>query len=168
MPDDPAFPPPQALLRGLDPRVLMNSRELLHSTVKENEVVNELEQPTLLAHQEQILVELEACVIRLILLPLEEVLLRGANRAVLHAFRIVAGEHDLHRREERLVELLPLIREQLSDPVPDRHPAVLELDDPNGDAVQVQDEIRASLKVAPESYFFGYCKVILPGLCPVD
>ena len=44
------------------------------------------------AHLEQVLVQLEAAVVRLVLLPLQEVLLRRADGAVLQPLGVVAGE----------------------------------------------------------------------------
>ena len=129
VPDDAALVGVDALLRRLDAEILMHPRELLHAAVEEHEVVHQLDEPLLAAHLEQILVELEAGVVRLVLLPLEEILLRRSDRAVAQALGIVAGEDDLHRGEEPLVELPLLVGEQLPDAVADGDVAVLEFDD---------------------------------------
>ena len=57
------------LLRRLDAEILMHARQLLHAAVEQHEVVHQLDEPVLAAHLEQILVELEAAVVRLVLLP---------------------------------------------------------------------------------------------------
>jgi hypothetical protein len=70
------------------------------------------------AHLEQVLVELEAAVVLLVLLPLQEILLRCADGAVAQPLGIVAGEDELHRAEEPLVELGLLVGE-VADAVAD-------------------------------------------------
>ena len=84
-------------LRRLDAEILMHPRQLLHAAIEEHEIVQELDEPLLAAHLEQILVELEARVVRLVFLPLEEILLGRSDRPVAQALGIVPGEDDLHR-----------------------------------------------------------------------
>ena len=111
VPDDAALLLAHVRLRGLDAEILVRARQLLHAAVEEHEVVHQLDQPVLRAHLEQILVELEAAVVRLVFLPLQEVLLRRADGAVLQPLGVVAGEDELHRAEEPLVELRLLVGE---------------------------------------------------------
>ena len=96
-------------LRRLDAEILMHARQLLHAAVEEHEVVHQLDQPVLVAHLEQILVELEAAVVLFVLLPLQEILLRRADGPVLQALGVVAREDELHRAEEPGVELRLLV-----------------------------------------------------------
>ena len=84
-------------LRGLDTEVLVDARQLLHPAVEQHKVVHQFDQSVLAAHLEQVLVQLEAAVVRFILLPLHEVFLRRADGAVLETFGVVAGQADLHR-----------------------------------------------------------------------
>src|SRR5262245_29801781 len=103
----------------------MHARQLLHAAIKENEVVHQLDKSMLLAQLEQVLVELEAGVVLLVFLPLEKHFLRSANRAELQPLGIVAGENELHRAEEPLIEIGLLVRQALPDTVADRHAALL-------------------------------------------
>ena len=80
VPDDAALLLPHVRLRRLDAEILVHARQLLHAAVEEHEVVHQLDQPVLRAHLEQVLVQLEAAVVLLVLLPLQEVLLRRADR----------------------------------------------------------------------------------------
>ncbi len=106
-------------LRGLDAEILVRARQLLHAAVEQHEVVHQLDQPVLAAHLEQVLVQLEAAVVRFVFLPLQEVLLRRADGAVPQPLGVVAGEDELHGGEEPLVELRLLVREALADAVAD-------------------------------------------------
>ena len=116
------------LLRGLDAEVLVHARQLLHAAVEEHEVVHQFDQPVLVAHLEQILVQLEAAVVLLVFLPLQEILFRRADGAVLQALGVVAGEDELHRAEEPGVELRLLVGQVLADAVANADAAVLQLD----------------------------------------
>ena len=112
-------------LSSLDSEILVCARQLLDTAVKEDEVVHQLDKPLFRAHQQQVLVQLEAPVVVFVLLPLEEVLFWGSDGAVLQSLRIVAGEHKLHSAEEPGIELRLLIREALADAVANAHAAVL-------------------------------------------
>jgi hypothetical protein len=50
----------------------MHPWQLLHTAVKHDEVVHQLKQPVLAAHLQQVLVQLEATVVSLVLFPLKE------------------------------------------------------------------------------------------------
>ena len=123
---------------------------------------------SLLAHLEQILVQLEAAVVLLVLLPLQEVLLRRADGAVLQPLGVVAGEDELHGAEEPRVELRLLVGEVLADAVADGDAAVLQLQHADGDAVDVEHEVGPPLVVALERHFLGDGEVVLLRLVPVD
>ena len=146
----------------------MHPRQLLHAAIEEHEIVQELDEPFLAAHLEKILVELEARVVRLVLLPFEEILLGRSDRPVAQAFGIVPGEDDLHRAKEPLVELPLLIGEQLPDAVADGDVAVLEFDDRHRDAVDVEHEVGSPLVVAAQGHFLGNGEIVLLRLCPID
>src|SRR5207249_8805067 len=70
VPDDATLLLAHMLLCGLDAEVLVHTRQLLHATVEQHKVVHQLDEATFLAQLEQILVELEAAVFLLVLLPL--------------------------------------------------------------------------------------------------
>src|SRR5262249_46055212 len=82
MPDDAALAGVDALLGRLDAEILMRSRQLLHATVKKDEIVQKLDEPLLAAHLEEVLVELEAGIVGLVFFPFKEVLLGRAEGAV--------------------------------------------------------------------------------------
>jgi hypothetical protein len=144
------------------------ARQLLHAAAEQHEVVDQLQQPALLAQLEQILVQLEAAVVRLVLLPLQEVLFRRADGAILQPLRVVAGKQDLDGGEEPLVECLLLVGEQLPNTVADAHAAVLQLHDADGDAVEVEHQVGPPLVPALERHLLGDGEVVLLRLRPVD
>jgi hypothetical protein len=128
-------------LRGLDAEVLVHARQLLHAAVEQHEVVHQLEQPRLGAHLQQVLVELEAAVVGLVFLPLQEVLLRRADGAVLQPLGVVARKDELHRAEEPGVELGCWFDRFWRMPSPMDDAAVLQLEHAHRDAVDVQHEV---------------------------
>ena len=95
----------------------MHARQLLDAAVEEHEIVHQLDEPALRTHLEQVLVELEAGVVLLVFLPLQEIFLLRADGAVLQALGVVAGEDELHRAEEPGVELRLLVGQVLADAV---------------------------------------------------
>ncbi len=103
-----------------------------------------------------------------VLLPLQEVLLRRADGAVLQPLGVVAGEDELHGAEEPGVELRLLVGEALPDAVADGDAAVLQLQHADGDAVHVQHEVGPPLVVALERHLLGDGEVVLLRLVPVD
>lgn len=108
----------------------------------------------------------------LVLLPLEELVLRRFDGAVLQALRNAAGEDDLDGGEEPGVELLLGVGEQLPDAVTDGHPTVLQLQHTDGDAVHVDHAVRPPLASAPisglERHILGDGEVVVLRLAPVD
>ena len=77
------------------------------------------------------------------LLPGQVVLLGRPDHAVAKSLGVVAGHDQLDGREEGLDELALLAVDVLADPLGDRHGRTLELDDREGDPVDVEDEVRA-------------------------
>jgi hypothetical protein len=168
VPDDAALLVADMALRRLDAEILVRARQLLHPAVEQHKVVHEFDQPALVAHLEQILVQLEAAVVRLVLLPLEEILFRRADGAVLQPLGIVAGKDELHRREEPGIKRRLLVREALPDAVADGDAAVLEFQHADGDAVYVKNNIGAPLMVTLERYLLGDGEVVALGVAPVN
>jgi hypothetical protein len=159
------------LLRRLDAEVLVHPRQLLHAAVEQHEVVHQLDQPRLGAHLQQVLVELEAAVVGLVFLPLQEVLLRRADGAVLQPLGVVAREDELHRAEEPGIELWRLVRQVLPDAVADGRAAVLQLDHAHRNAVDVQHQIGSPLvptQPAAQRHFLGEGEVVGQRPLPVD
>jgi len=168
VPDDAALALVGVPLRGLDAEILVHSRHLLDAAVEQHEIVHQLDQPILAAHLQQVLVQLVAAVVGLVFLPLQEELLRCIDGAVLQTFRVIAGKHELHRAEKPLVERRLLVGQQLADTIANADPTVLQLDDRDGDAIDVQHQIRPSLKAASERDLLGDGEIIGFGIGPVD
>ena len=85
----------------------------------------------------------------------------GADRAVVQALGVVAGEDDLHGGEEPFVEFRLLVGEVLPDAVADAHAAVLQFDDADGDAVHISTMSGRRSWLALERHFFGDGEVVL-------
>ena len=145
----------------------MHSRQLLHPAIEEHEVVHQFEQPLLGAHLEQVLVELEAAVVCFVLFPLEEILFLRLDRAVLQSLGIVPGEEELHRAEEPLVEFRALVREALANAVADGNTAVLQFDYTDGDAIEIEHEVRTPLVLASQRDLLGDREIVFPWLVPI-
>ena len=168
VPDDPAPVGAHVPLGRLHRRVLVRPRQLLDAPVEQHEVAHQLEEPRLLAELEQVLVELVARVLGLVLLPGLEHLLGRADRPVAQPLGVVPREDDLDRAEEPLVELPRLVRDQLPDPVADAHRAALQLDHRDGEPVDVEHEVRPPLVLSPERHLLGEGEVVRLGIVPVD
>ena len=74
--------------------------------------------------------------------------------------RIAAREYQLHRREKALVENLLLIGDELAHAVGDLNRTPLQFDNADGDAVQVEDDVRPALEAAAQSHFLGEGEVV--------
>ncbi len=75
------IPPSRRLMNScadLMAHILMDARELLLS-VKEHKVADDLDEPVLVAHPEQVFVELEAGVVALVFFPAQVVFSRGCR-----------------------------------------------------------------------------------------
>ena len=122
--------------------------------------MHQLDQPLLAAHLEQVLVQLEAAVVRLVLLPLQEILLLCPDGAVAQSLGIVAGKDELHGAEEPFVELGPLVGDALADAVANGHGAVFQFQHPHGDAVDIEHNVGPPLAVAAQGDFLGNGEVV--------
>ena len=126
VPDDAALLLVDMRLGDLDAEILVHARQFLHAAVEQYEIINKFDEPFLPAHLEQVLVDLVAGVVLLVLLPFEEVFFWREDRAVLQSLRVVPSEDDLHSAEETGVELRLLVGKQLADAVADAHRAAFE------------------------------------------
>ncbi len=61
-----------------------------------------------------------------------------------------------------------LVRKALSDPIADRDAAILQLDDTDGNAVEVDDQVGASLAVPIDCDLFGDGEIIFRGVIPLN
>ena len=75
MPDDAALAAVDMRLRRLDAEILVHARQLFHAAIEQHKVVHQLDQPLLVAHLEQVFIQLEAAVVRLVFFPFQEILL---------------------------------------------------------------------------------------------
>ncbi|MCY1301762.1 hypothetical protein D9M70_513940 [compost metagenome] len=82
--------------------------------------------------------------------------------------RIAAGEHQLYRAEEALVEDFFLVGDELAHPVGHFHRTALEFQHRDGDAVYVQHDVRAALVAPFERHLLGQGKIVLVGAGPID
>ena len=104
---------------------------------------------------------------RRLVLPLDEELLRRAGGAVAQPLRIAPCQHQLHGAEEALVEDLFLVGDELAHAVGHLHRAALELDHRDGDAVEVEHDVRPPLVAALERHLLGEREVVLLRVLPV-
>jgi hypothetical protein len=145
------------------------ARHLLLAAVEEDAVADDVEQAGFVAQRGQRAVKqrtLGGVVARF--LPLGEELLRGAGGAVAQSLRVVGGEDELHRTEEAHVEDRLLVGDELTHAIGHLHRAALQLDDHDGDAVEVDDEVGPAFVAALECHFLGQREVVVLRVCPVD
>src|ERR1035441_10288023 len=129
----------------------------LVGTFRSDEVADEIEQTVLVAHLGKRTVQNRAggrrvCVCRL---PFHKKLLPCGDRPVAQSLGIAAREHELYSGEKGLVENLLLIGNELANAVRHLDRAALQFDHGDGDAVQVEDEVRPALVPAAQGYFLG-------------
>ena len=74
----------------------------------------------------------------------------------------------MHGTEKAFVVLFFLIADELADALGLVHAATFQLDHGNGNAVDIQHDIRAALQPAAQGHFLGQCKVVVVGVRPVD
>ena len=168
VPDDAAFALAHMVLCGLDAKVLVHTGQLFYTAVKQHKVKHQLQQPCLGTHFAQVLVQLKAGVAGLVLFPLEEKLLLCADAAVLQALGVVTGQHKLHSAEKPGIELRRLVRQALANALANAPAAVLQLQYPNGDAIDIQHQVRPAFMAAFESDLFSNGEVVGLWLVPVD
>ena len=123
--------------------------------------MHQLDEPRLVAQLEQILVQLEAGVVLLVLLPLQEILFLGAHGAVLQPFGIVAREDQLHGAEKPGVEFGPLVGNALADAVADGDATVFEFQHAHSNAVDVEHNVGSPFEIAAQRDFLGDGEVVL-------
>ena len=135
-------------------------------------MTDQIEQPRLLAQPGKRPVEQRpgapVLPVRALVRPLDEKLFRRADRAVAQPLGVTAGEQELHRAEKPLVEDLLLVGLELAHPVGHLHRAALEFQHRDGQAVQVEDDVRPPLQVAAQGHLLGQGEVVCLRMVPVD
>ena len=182
MPDDAAFLLRDARLRRLQCKELARTHHLLVPPVEHDRIVDEPRQADRFEHFQQRTVEklrirgrrerarLARTPTRLF--PLDPELLRRLDGRVLESFGLVTRHHQLRRHEERhdLAVLLvsPVLRNRLVNA--DRR--LLELKDDDRNAVDVDDNIRPTMREifrhAPHRHLFGNLEYVVRRVLPVD
>ena len=172
VPDDTPFVLLDACPRGHYAEELMRPRHLLLPGVEDHEIANEVQQPRLVAHLGQRPVDqrsrIRHCASGRLVLPVHEELLRCARCSVTKPLRVAAGEEELGRAEERLVEDLFLIRDELPDPIADLHRASFQLDHADGKAVEIEHDVRPPFVAPLQRHLFGQREVVLLRVLPVN
>ncbi len=147
-------------LGGFDAEVLVAAGEFFNAAVEEDEVVEEVEEAVLFAEFKEVFVEFVTAIVLFVFFPFEEVFFGGADRAVLQAFGVVAGEDELDGAEEGADELGGLVGEALADAFADGDAAVFEFEDGDRDAVDVEDDVGAFFFFALDGDFLGDGEVV--------
>lgn len=102
------------------------------------------------------------------LLPVQVVLFLRLDHSVPQTFGIVAGHHQLDRGEERADEVLLLVVQVLPDALGHRDRRPLEFQHTQGDAVDLQSQVRPFVMHAGHGDFFGDGRVVVFRVFPVD
>ena len=163
VPDDAALALPNALLRRLHARELMRARHLLDAVVEDDEVADQVEQAGLSRTSRASGRSSNAPAVsgpRVRRLPFHEELLSRGDCAVAQPLRIAAREDELHRREEVFVENLLLVGDELAHAIAHLDRAAFQFDHPDGDAVQVDDQVGPALVTAAQGHFLGDGEVV--------
>ena len=98
----------------------------------------------------------------------DEVMSATSNRPVTQPLGVVSCEDDLDGTEEPLVKLARLVGEELTDAFADADGTAFELDDAQGEAVHVENQIRPPLVSAAKGHLLGDGEVVGLGPVPVD
>src|SRR5262249_7442757 len=145
---------------------------LLLASVEDNEVADQVEQPSLVAQLDEWPVEERAgsgCRAGWgLVLPFHEELLGCARSAVTKPLRIAARQQKLHGAEEALIEDLLLIGNELAHPITDLDRAPLELDDCDRDAVEVEDNVGSPRVATFQRHFLSQREVVPVRVLPID
>ena len=187
VPDDAALAPGDALLRGLHAEELVRPRHLLLAGVEDDEVADQVEQPGLVAELCQRPVEqcsgnqlrmengelrITFCTLHsqfcILNFPFYKELLRRAGGAVTQSLRIAARQHKLRGAEETFVEDLFLIGDELPHTVSQLHRAALELNHHDGEAVDIENDVRPAFVAAFQRHLLGQREVIFLRMFPID
>ena len=147
----------------------MRARHFLDTCVEDDEIADQVEQAGLLAHLGQGPVQESTWCQRsgTHRLPFDKEFLPRSDSTVAQPLRIVPCEHQLDRREEALVENFLLVRDELAHAIRDLHGTPLQLDDADGNTVQVQHEVGAPLVTAAQGHFLREGEVVLLRVLPI-
>ena len=159
-----------ALLRRLHAEVLVVSADLLDAGVEDDKVVGDLQKPVLPAELAQLPEQRAVSRVRIgpSFLPAQPMLLRGLDNGVAQPLGVVAGHQELHRGEERLDELLLLAVEVLADSLGHRHGGAFQLQHPQGDPVDVENDVGPPCVFSEDGDFLGNAEVVVGGVIPVE
>ena len=154
----------------LDTEVLVRAAQLFDPRIEDHEVVDDVQEARLFKHQPHLLVEAILSRVKRhpILLPTEEEPLWCFDGAILQALAVVAGNHQLHRREEGRNEPALLVAQVLPNGVGDVHPRPLEFHDAQRDAIDVQHNVRALRGLRMNRHLLSHRKVVRFRILPVD
>ena len=176
----------QTVLSPLDGIVLVIAADLFDALVEDDKVVDQVEEPLLVEHDEDLPLQLSGNIpaeflhfqingipfvgmlFEAIVLPFEVMLLRGQKGAVAQALAVITGHAELHGGEEFLDEVGLLVGEILADAVGDRDTALFQLDHRQGDAVDIDHQIRPLGVVSDNGNFLGDVEVIGQNILKVD
>ena len=162
----------QPLLRQLHADELVLPGDLLDARIEDHEVTHQVEQPVLAQHLRNGAVEKrtrhQIASRRHLVAPFDEQRFGRSDRAVAQALRIAAGQHKLRGGEERRVENLVLVGNQLPDAVADFDRGAFQFDHRDGEAVEVDDQIGAPFVATLQGHLFGEGEVVGGGVFPVD
>ena len=86
----------------------------------------------------------------------------------MQTFGIVSCEHELHGRKESGDIIVLLVADILPNPFMNRYATTFQLDNGQGDSVDINDQIGAAVTFAMNGNLFGYLKIVLRGIIPVD
>ena len=154
------------ILRGTHAEELVVAAGLFDAGVEDHEVVHDLQQPFLAAKLVQ---PARKGIIKVgRLLPFHPELLGRLDHPIAQAFGGVAGHHQLRGGEKRLDKLGFLVVQALADAFCHRHSGALELQNAQGDTVDVQHHVRALVMDPGHRNLLGHGEVIVLGISPVN
>ena len=178
MPDDTVLFAAHTRLGRFDSKILVRTRRLLDTAVKDDEVVNKLQQPVLFEELQNaaiqfIRVKFRSKPRRLArfaarLLPAKPKFFRGLDYPVMQAFGIIASTQQLHGREKSRDIFVLLIANILTNAFMNRYRAAFKFDNCHGDTVDINDQIRAAVAFTLYGNLLGNLEIILHRVRPVD
>ena len=186
MPDDATLAGQQALLSAHNTVILVVTAHLLLTFIKNQEVVDQIQEPSLVEHSKESAVQFVGdrrtdlfnmnihlmaffgILCKPVLLPFQIILLRSFDGTIAQAFAVVTGHAELHGGEEGRNKHLPLVGQVLTDAVGDRHRTFLQFDNRHRDAVQINDQIRALFIVRNYGDLFSNVEEVFAGSFPVN
>lgn len=191
MPDDAVLLVTAALFAGVQSEVLVGACHFLDSAIEDDTVVDELEQSSMVEHLQEGTVEQivepvgrirrgvwgrfgggERIMFAGRLFPTEIELFRGMRSAVIDAFALVAGEKELGGSEELRYLSIRLIAYLLSYAIVCADRCLLEFDNADGDAIDIDHDIGSAMfggrGVADDGNLFGYMEEVVFRVAPID